>query len=153
MLSSFRWWFARRPHLALELTERLIRLSFYNATGEEEEGTELDENGVAIPKKKIESVTQHATAAVRPFCIQSWNVGVLRRFEKDSANAPPPPPPAPPQRPRPHWNVRPPRIQPHDRSVQLVRLLIVWTGAEAARPAALGWLEQAAQPQGARWLS
>ena len=71
MLSSSRWWFARRPHLALELTERLIRLSFYNATGEEEEGTELDENGVAIPKKKIESVTQHATAAV------AWPRGMM----------------------------------------------------------------------------
>ena len=102
-----RWWFARRPHLALELTERLIRLSFYNATGEEEEGTELDENGVAIPKKKIESVTQpfHATT----FCGRIQTLPrVLRRFEKDSANAPPPPPPAPPQRPRPHWNVRVP---------------------------------------------
>ena len=67
MLSSSRWWFARRPHLALELTERLIRLSFYNATGEEEEGTELDENGVAIPKKKIESV--HSTQTL--LCVRS----------------------------------------------------------------------------------
>ena len=128
-----------------------------DATGEEEEGTELDENGVAIPKKKIESVTQPFHAAT--FCgrIQTWP-RVLRRFEKDSANAPPPPPPAPPQRPRPHWNVRVHlSVSKHDRSVSsrsmLLTLLVVWAGAEAARPAAVGWLEQTAQPQGARWLS
>ena len=75
MLSSSRWWFARRPHLALELTERLIRLSFYNATGEEDEGTELDENGVAIPKKKIECVHNHSVRSL--VCVEGGKRGCV----------------------------------------------------------------------------
>ena len=66
------------PHLALELTERLVRLALAAPAN----ATEGDENSVALSEEEREL-----------------------KFERDPTNAPPPPPPSgPPPRPRPMWN-------------------------------------------------